>query len=240
MAEETTNDDNSVVTNIRATNEIKIVDLNNNMPNFEATFTAKSTSQTPFKIIAINDKTLDDKEPDEKDYKIANEGVISGQIFSDVDTPDSFSLIVKSHDNKESDVEISITRREIPAWSRSKKPLSPEEKTLLDNRNKKQTEPTPAKTKPPPKPETEKSKKIENYKHSAPEKTSYFSRKNIFIGLIILILFCLVIYFCYSYFYKSKTSSSPTPTPIPTPTPQNDIPEPNTIDTSLLNDLKEL
>lgn len=187
---------------IVATNSLKIIDLNNSLVNFNAAFTVKSETSKPFKVIAVNEKALD--KADELQFRTAESGQISGQIFSDIDQLINYILVIKTiEEGEEMNCTVDITRSEIPAWSRTKKPPvntppKPPVNTPMQNNNVQ----TPPKQ-PPMNSQKVEPTTIESY---VPEKEqSFFSKYKIYIfGLII---FCVLALVGYYLFYKKASVS---------------------------------
>jgi len=187
---------------IVATNSLKIIDLNNSIVNFNATFTVKSDTSKPFKVIAVNEKALDNA--DELQFKTVESGQINGQIFSDTDQPSNYILVIKTiEDGEEMNCTVDITRSEIPAWSRTKKPtvntnVKPFENTPMQNSNVQTLPKQPHVNNQKVEPTT-----IESY---TPEKEQgFFSKYKIYIfGLI---FFCVLTLAGY-YLFTQKASVS--------------------------------
>lgn len=200
---EETVDPNNVSTTLSIAKEIQIVDLNNGIVNFEATFTVKNEDKKPFKIIAINENALDNVEALE--YKVAEQGIISGQIFSDIEQTNSFVLVLKNinEDDEEIPVQVDITRKEIKPWSRTKKPMAGPK---VESTPPKQTPQKPAETphKPESKPEKPKnsSKTIEKYE-TTPKKQGFFTKYRIYIFIF---LFLVLAGFGAYWFFSSKSA----------------------------------
>jgi hypothetical protein len=224
---------------IVATNSPKIIDLNNSLVNFNTAFTVKSETSKPFKVIAVNEKALD--KADDLQFRTAESGQISGQIFSDIDQLTNYILVIKTiEEGEEMNCTVDITRSEIPAWSRTKKPpvntpVKPPVNTPVQNNNMQ----TPPKQ-PPVNSEKIEPATIESY---VPEKEqSFFSKYRMYIfGLIILCILALVGYFL---FYKkagasvvpSDTESVASLTEKPGPAEVN-VPKPRTEVMDALNSL---
>lgn len=206
-AESNKTEQNTFSDKILATNSLKIIDLNASLVNFNAAFTVKSETGKPFKIIAINEQALDDA--DKLDFKTAESGQISGQIFSDIDKLSNYILVIKTiEEGEEMNCEVDITRTEIPAWSRTKKPL--------ENKPSQPVQPQPKNNPMKPvekvdnKNEKLEPKTIESY---VPEQQEgFFSKYRLYIiGLIVLCILALAAY--YLFFRKA---GSPTPPPVDT------------------------
>ena len=199
-------DDNIVSTTLNVGKELKIVDLNANLTNFESTFTVKSTTKEPFKLIAVNEKALDDVS--KLEYKVADQGVISGQIFSDIDIPNSFILVLVSYNDIETEVEIDITRNEIKPWSRTPKPQPPQPPQTPSENSKPKEQPQVDETlnkqdsvKPqnvPPK----KINSVEKYENKPQQSKSFFTKYR--IALIILLVVCLIAFCIYWFWPRAK------------------------------------
>jgi len=189
---------------IVATNSPKIIDLNNSIVNFNAAFTVKSETSKPFKVIAVNEKALD--RADELQFKTVESGQISGQIFSDIDQPSNYILVIKTiEDGEEMNCTVDITRSEIPAWSRTKKPIvntpiKPLQNTATQNSNVQIPQKQPLVNNQKVEPTT-----IESY---TPEKEQgIFSKYKIPIFVFIALFgFGLIVYLFYN---KTDVSSQP-------------------------------
>lgn len=218
---------------IVATNSPKIIDLNNSIVNFNAAFTVKSDTSKPFKVIAVNEKALD--RADELQFKTVESGQISGQIFSDIDQPSNYILVIKTiEDGEEMNCTVDITRSEIPAWSRTKKPIvntpiKPLQNTATQNSNVQIPPTQPLVNNQKVEPTT-----IESY---TPEKEQgIFSKYKIYIFVLLIALcgFALIAY--YLFYNKTGVSSASSdtepvlsgveksgPAVIPTTQPREDV-----------------
>lgn len=186
---------------ILATNSLKIIDLNNSLVNFNAAFTVKSETSKPFNVIAVNEKALD--KADELKFRTAESGQISGQIFSDIDQLSNYILVIKTiEEGEEMNCTVDITRSEIPAWSRTKKPVNAPTKPVVNTPAQNSNVQNPP-TQPPVNSQKIEPSTIESY---VPEKEqSFFGKYKIYIfGLIILCVLALVAYFL---FYKKASVS---------------------------------
>lgn len=216
-AESNKTEQNTFSDKILATNSLKIIDLNASLVNFNAAFTVKSETGKPFQIIAVNEKALD--EADKLDFKVAESGQISGQIFSDVDKLSNYILVIKTiEEGEEMNCEVDITRTEIPAWSRTKKPLeTPQPQTVKPRSNNSPMKPI---VNPDRKNEKLEPKTIENY---VPEKEEgFFSKYRMYIiGLIVL---CILALLAYYLFFRKATPPAPSAVSIE-PVVNTSIPE---------------
>jgi hypothetical protein len=200
---EKTDDDNVVSTTLTVGKELKIVDLNNGLTNFESTFTVKSIKKEPFKLVAVNEKALDDVS--KLEYKLADQGVISGQIFSDIDVPNNFILVLVANDEIETDVEIDITRNEIKPWSRTPKPKQqeqPQKQPENANPQTQQSNQKPDVVKPQKNPPPKKLNSVEKYENTSQAPKSFFTKYR--IALIILLVVCLIAFCVYWFWPRSK------------------------------------
>jgi len=198
-AESNKTEQNTFSDKILATNSLKIIDLNASLVNFNAAFTVKSETGKPFKIIAINEQALDDA--DKLDFKTAESGQISGQIFSDIDKLSNYILVIKTiEEGEEMNCEVDITRTEIPAWSRTKKPL--------ENKPSQPVQPQPKNN--PMKPVDNKNEKLEpkTIESYVPEqREGFFSKYRLYIiGLIVLCILALAAYYL---FFRKAVDTEP-------------------------------
>jgi hypothetical protein len=91
-------------------NKIKqLIDLNENLTNFELSFSITSKTNDDFDVIILDQYTLDTIENIE--YKKAN-GSISGQIKNDNNIFQNYYLILRS--DKPNTVDVNVTINEIP------------------------------------------------------------------------------------------------------------------------------
>lgn len=100
----------TTVQNIKLNSIKQLLDLNGEKVNFDLTFEVVSKDKVPFETLVVTQKMLDSDEPLE--YKKITEGIIQGNIVSDKGLYDNYFLVLKSKDNAECQVKISI--KEIP------------------------------------------------------------------------------------------------------------------------------
>jgi hypothetical protein len=100
----------TTVQNIKLNSIKQLLDLNGEKVNFDLTFEVVSKDKVPFETLVVTQKMLDSDEPLE--YKKITEGIIQGNIVSDKGLYDNYFLVLKSKDNAECQVKISI--KDIP------------------------------------------------------------------------------------------------------------------------------
>jgi len=89
-------------------NEIKkLIDLNGPHKNFSLNFKATSADSSPFKAIVVDQVSLESNNIPE--YKIASEGIITGNVKSDSGVYLNYFLMLKSDEPIVVDVEIDLT-----------------------------------------------------------------------------------------------------------------------------------
>lgn len=94
----------------------QLIDLNGDSINFDLTFTARSSENSDFHALVVDQNTLDKVPHDSLEFKRAN-GSISGNIVSDKNVYQNYFLCLKS--DKPCDVEVIINKKEIqPAQPR--------------------------------------------------------------------------------------------------------------------------
>lgn len=92
-------------------NNIKqLIDLNDDLTNFDISFTVTSQTGQPFDILVVDQTTLDNN-PD-LEYKKVTDGRISGSVRNDKGVYQNYFLILRSDNPTTCDVEIS--KKEIP------------------------------------------------------------------------------------------------------------------------------
>ena len=227
-------DNNNLSNTILASNKPKIIDLNNSMVNFNATFTVKSENGKPFSVIAVNETALDNA--DELKFKTAESGQISGQIFSDIDKPSNYILIIKTIEkDEEMNCTVDVTRTEIPAFSRTRRPIDGPPTKPPVQKNPRMPLPTTNQKSEVAKESDQKIQQpaLENY---VPEKQqSFFSKYKFYIIAIIAVLLCLVGYYLFFRNTPDKTKpivsdvetpTAPITTTTPTPVPEKVTTEP--------------
>lgn len=87
----------------------QLIDLNEDSVNFELSFKVKSLDETPFYMIVVDQKTLDNSE--ELEYKEVVKG-ISGNIVADKNIYQNYFLILKA--DNECYVEVELNKRDLP------------------------------------------------------------------------------------------------------------------------------
>ena len=87
----------------------KLIDLNEQLVNFDLTFSVSCKEGVPFEALVVDQNTLDSNP--NLEYKKASNGTISGHLVSDKNTYQNFFLILQS--DKECEVEVTIQRKEI-------------------------------------------------------------------------------------------------------------------------------
>lgn len=89
----------------------QIVDLNGDSVNFNLTFTIKSKSAIPFKMLVTTQENLDFDEV-EQDFKVAEMGEISADISADNNEYNNYILILQSQEPNQ--VEVTIDKEDLP------------------------------------------------------------------------------------------------------------------------------
>lgn len=89
-------------------NEIKkLIDLNGSYTNFNLNFKATSVDSKPFKAVVVDQVSLESN--DIPDYKVASDGIITGNVKSDSGVYINYYLMLKSDEPNIVDVEIDLT-----------------------------------------------------------------------------------------------------------------------------------
>jgi|694.fasta_scaffold05628_21 hypothetical protein len=88
----------------------QLIDLNGDSINFDLTFTARSSENSDFHALVVDQNTLDKVPHDSLEFKRAN-GSISGNIVSDKNLYQNYFLCLKS--DKPCEVEVIINKKEI-------------------------------------------------------------------------------------------------------------------------------
>jgi len=89
-------------------NEIKkLIDLNGHHKNFSLNFKATSADSSPFKAIVVDQVSLESNNI--PDYKVASDGIITGNVKSDSGVYLNYFLMLKSDEPIVVDVEIDLT-----------------------------------------------------------------------------------------------------------------------------------
>ena len=87
----------------------QLIDLNGDSINFDISFTVNCQDDTPFKLLVVDQTTLDNSE--ELEYK-EQTNTISGNIVADKNVYQNYFLILKAE--KECKVDVEITKKELP------------------------------------------------------------------------------------------------------------------------------
>jgi hypothetical protein len=87
----------------------QLIDLNGDSINFDISFTVNCQDDTPFKLLVVDQTTLDNSE--ELEYK-EQTNTISGNIIADKNVYQNYFLILKAE--KECKVDVEITKKELP------------------------------------------------------------------------------------------------------------------------------
>jgi len=91
-------------------NKVKqLIDLNGDSVNFNMTFKVTCHDNTPFKMLVIDQTTLDNS--DSLEYKEVTNS-ISGNILSDKNIYQNYFLIIKA--DKECKVDVELTKKDLP------------------------------------------------------------------------------------------------------------------------------
>lgn len=93
-------------------NEFKqLIDLNGESTNFDVQFSVTSQTNEPFEIIVVDQTTLDGTPT--LDYKVADQGTLSGNIVQDKNNHyQNYFLVLKS--SKPNKCVVEITKKELP------------------------------------------------------------------------------------------------------------------------------
>ena len=75
----------------------QLIDLNSDKTNFELNFKVASKNKEPFYALVVNQKNLD--ADSDLEYKHVTNGVITGNIVSDKNLYQSYSLLLKSDES---------------------------------------------------------------------------------------------------------------------------------------------
>lgn len=87
----------------------QLIDLNDDLINFQVFFNIKSINNTPFKMSIVNQDTLDNEEIQ---YKNVNDGFISGNVKVDTNKVfQNYYIVLKSDES--TDCEVTIERNEL-------------------------------------------------------------------------------------------------------------------------------
>ena len=87
----------------------QLIDLNDDLINFEVFFNIKSINNTPFKMSIVNQYTLDNQEIQ---YKNVNDGFISGNVKVETNKVfQNYYIVLKSDES--TDCEVTIERNEL-------------------------------------------------------------------------------------------------------------------------------
>jgi len=155
----------------------KLVDLNKNLINFNLDFAIQSdTKNSTFEIAVVTQDILDNNSPIE--YQKATNGHISGNVKSDNNKYNNYLIVMKS--DEDMDVSVDLTIHEI---LHTPPPPPPQQQQQQQQHQQHQ-------------------EKQENYEHELSKLNNYsllsniFTRKNLFIFFIIIILAsCAYIYY---------------------------------------------
>ena len=92
----------------------QLIDLNGQSVNFELNFQVVSKNGEPFEILVVDQATLDSH--NNLQYKMAEEGKISGNVVSDKNIYQNYFLVIKS--DNECEVQITIDKKEIKSQNK--------------------------------------------------------------------------------------------------------------------------
>ena len=102
-------------------NNIKqLFNINKENTNFSATFSVSSAEKKPFYIAVVNQTNIDN---DEIQFKIVNDGTISGNVKSDKNIKDDYYIALKSDENNI--VNIKTTLEPLPMQDLNYEPTQP-------------------------------------------------------------------------------------------------------------------
>ena len=88
----------------------QLIDLNGQSVNFDLTFYIVSKNGEPFEVLVVDQNTLDSN--DNLQYKLVEDGKISGNVVADKNIYQNYYLVIKSE--IECDVQITIDKKDIP------------------------------------------------------------------------------------------------------------------------------
>ena len=107
----------------------QLIDLNGDSVNFDITFTVTCDDDTPFNVLVVDQRTLDNT-PD-LEYKETKK-VISGNIIADKNMYQNYFLILKSE--KTCSVDVEIVKKELPRTPEPTIPVVPQVKSIPSSR----------------------------------------------------------------------------------------------------------
>lgn len=104
----------SKVKKVTLTSIQQLIDLNEELTNFELSFTATSEGNKPFNMLVVDQQTLDNTP--ELNFKEVDGGVMSASIKSDSNVYQNYFLALKKNDPSDPDLNITVTidSHEIP------------------------------------------------------------------------------------------------------------------------------
>jgi hypothetical protein len=196
----------TTVKNIKLSPIKQLFDLNGELINFDLYFEI-STKNIPFDVLVVTQKILDTGE--NLQYRNVTNGFITGNIVSDKNIYDSYFLLIKS--NQECDCEIKITIKEIPPnqdflkYQQNKILEETQKKNQLDQDIEKQPE---SQNKLNNKLNKLTDKKTDNTKSNL-TNSGFFNWKFVLIG-IILVAGCIILWKIYNL-NKNKLSNNTQP-----------------------------
>ena len=86
----------------------QLIDLNGDKVNFKLTFDIKSKNNEPYQTVVVNENNLQTDDELKFDYKLVNNGIISGEIVADTDVYQNYYLLIKADNPCECEVTLKI------------------------------------------------------------------------------------------------------------------------------------
>ena len=94
--------------NYSVTKTKQLIDLNGETVNFKLTFDIKSKNNEPYQVVVVNENNLQSDDDFKFEYKLVNNGIISGEIVADSDVYQNYYLLIKSDNPCECEVTLKI------------------------------------------------------------------------------------------------------------------------------------
>ncbi len=161
----------------------KMISINDETINFNASFSITSTKNIPFQCIIANQHILDTTDPSDLRYETFTS--TSGEVIVNNNVYQHWYIILKSAEPNE--VEITIDFEKLPDYIPQIQPSTP--------------------SSPPPSVKTDRSVVLTNNK----DTNSNNSNNNNIQYILYLIILVIIAYFVYKTFSSEKSSSLPTP-----------------------------
>jgi len=205
--------------NYSVTKTKQLIDLNGETVNFKLTFDIKSKNNEPYQVVVVNENNLQSEDDFKFEYKLVNNGIISGEIVADSDVYQNYYLLIKSDNPCECEVTLKIEDI-LP------KPQPPPQQEMPMYQPMQQMPQYPQHTPPP----HSYKQQIENFElpkndtgniqssSSSLNPLGSFNFKWKYIGYAII--FVIILAGLYFYFYKNPKDKESQPQPQPQPQPQ--------------------